>query len=252
MASVLFNPNGLEKLPSVGPGCCLGSSPLKMCIIHIIVVLKCGICFPSSPAHDGQKQGGRAAQAAVWFHRLCMRLRVQGDKAICLFFWVRITFFTIHHIRFCGHSSAAPAGVQPFPRGDHAHAGPPVEQPEGVECFKGGPRGKVGRIGGGQEGQGGEGSGNQTRYASLCFFFFSSNDRLSRLALSYLDSHLFSPSCSKRRPVGVKDLCSLLKTLHRHQDATGFSSSNIYIFILKKRKENLWFFIRMIRSSWSA
>lgn len=43
-------------------------------------------------------------------------------------------------------------------------------------------------------------------------------------------SLLFSPSCSKRRPVRVKDLCPLLETLHRRQDATGFSSSDIYLY----------------------
>lgn len=58
---------------------------------------------------------------------------------------------------------AAAAGVQPFPRGDHTHAGPPDEQPEGVERSEGGARGQAGCAGGGQEGQGGAGSCEPTR-----------------------------------------------------------------------------------------
>lgn len=77
---------------------------------------------------------------------------------------------------------------------------------------------------------------------------------LSHIYSLLFSSLLFSPSCSKRRPVRVKDLCPLLETLHRHQDATGFSSSNIYLYLKKrKRKEKkipLRFFIRTKRSSW--
>lgn len=87
----------------------------------------------------------------MWFHRLRLRVRLQGQtckRTEPCWFWFR---------------SRAPltkssSGVQPFPRGDHPHAGPPVEQPEGVERPEGAARRQDGRHRSGEEGQGGGGS----------------------------------------------------------------------------------------------
>lgn len=49
------------------------------------------------------------------------------------------------------------SGVQPLPRGDHAHAGAPPQQQERVERAEGGARGEGGGAGGGEEGQAGGG-----------------------------------------------------------------------------------------------
>lgn len=42
------------------------------------------LSLPSPPAHDGQELRRAAAQDAMWFHRLCVLLRVQGNEL----FWI--------------------------------------------------------------------------------------------------------------------------------------------------------------------
>lgn len=46
-------------------------------------------------AHDGQEQGGWTSEDAVWFHRLCVLVCVQG-KSIQLSSWNQFCFCAIH------------------------------------------------------------------------------------------------------------------------------------------------------------
>lgn len=147
----------------------------------------------SSSAHDGQKQSRWPPKAAVWFHRLRMRFCLQGQtlghwtktdpSSFTEIWWnsyarLPVILYNGRLISTLWNSSVKrflsmiwvlcwPPGVQPFPRGDHAHAGPSAEQPEGVERQEGGVWGQAGGHWGGEESQGGGSTAScssQTRY----------------------------------------------------------------------------------------